>query len=283
MSWTLGKVTIPQAPSKVSKKTTASLKKIPFLVAYPWVMSMGADVTELQIEGEAIGEINETLYTSYLRKLEKYTKQDMTVDEVLLDDSFDVGVWTNSDASTFKNTGVQHVKGENSVNVVWGANDHKVYRDFATNKDFEHHNFASIWMKGETSKSFKITFYNEAFASKANGYRFYANCETAWTQTFVGRSSGDNTVYISNTVGTPTGWDKIRSIVIEPSTSVTAGAAYYIDAFYLGHGWKLEAPGTRYDGIYAINTFQVDESKGEVRSLTYKLTLLDKTPFFGET
>lgn len=276
MSWTLGKITIPQAPHKVAKKTIATLKKIPYLVAYPWVMSMGADATELQIEGEIMGDINETLYTTYLDKLETYTRQNMVIDEVLLDDSVDSGTWTGSATTTFKNTGSQAVKFENSVFVDWASG--YIYRDFGANKDFEDHNVVSIWVKGVTGGKIKATFYNEA--AMTNGYRFYASYGTGWTNTSIAKSSGDGSTYISNTVGTPTGWDKIRRVVIQQSGTGTKPNTY-VDSFYIGQGWKLDAPGTRYDGIYAINTFEIDEDE-HIRSIAYKMTLIDKTPFFGD-
>jgi hypothetical protein len=280
MSWTIGKITISQAPNKVAKKSIATLKKVPYLVEYPWLMSMGADVTELQVEGEVMEDINETLYTTQFHTLEDYVNQPMTVDETLLDDSVGIGtaLWTGHGVTAATNTGAQHVKFENSVFVDW--NGGTISRSFGTgaNKDFSKHNLVSIWMKG-TVGTYKVTFYNELYGSKANGYRFYPESAAAWTQTAIAKSSSDGTPHLSN-VGTPIGWNKINCIVIEPSTG--DGGSVFIDSFYMGHGWILSSPGTRYDGIYAINTFEFDESEGEVRSLAYKMTLMEKTPFFGE-
>ena len=48
-----------------------------------------------------------------------------------------------------------------------------------------------------------------------------------------------------------------------------------------GQGWKLDAPGVRYDGIYSIADLTLDEEGGNIHSFRYKITLMDKTEMYG--
>lgn len=283
MSWIFGSVTFPKPPSKVAFKSALTTKKIPLFTEAPWLMHMGPDTKQLSLEGEFFeGEDDlDTVYTNYCTPIERYASTPMIIDQPLLGDAYGSGTWHAETTTLFKNTGSDYVKQEESIQVRFGTNG-LIYRDFDADRDFKDYKLVSIWHKGDNARPMKVTFYQEVEGSKANGYRYYFTTATVWGQSFVSISSGDFTTSIDDTVGSPTGWDKIRSVVIETSDGVTSTNDYWFDAMFVGHGWKLEAPGSRYDGIYTITDWTVEEEAGNIRSLNVKLTLADKTPYFGE-
>jgi len=289
MSWTFGRVTFPKPPNKVAFKSKLTSQKIPRFLEAPMLLHMGPDNKQISMEGEFFDNISplSTIYSTYIEPIERYASTRMVIDLPLLGDAFGSGVtaqtstWHEENTSMFKMTGNDQVQYEKSVRVRFDGGG-LIYRDFDTNQDFKHHNFVSIWHKGDNDRSFQVTFYNEVESGKTNGYRFYFTTDQTWEQAFIAISTADYTSSIVNTVGSPTGWDKIRSIVIEPSTSSGTANDYWFDAMYVGQGWKLNAPGSRYDGIYTIMDWTIEEEGGNTRSLSWKLTLADKTQSFGD-
>jgi len=283
--WTFGKISLPKAPRRIIYKMNTSILKVPQFFEGPMLMSLGTDTKILSLEGEFFegNDSLSTIYKSYCKPIEDYAEQKQVVDELYLDEA-PATYWTLAGVGAVcKNTGDDVVRLNDSLYVEFSNANGLIYRDFSENKDLSDRNLISLWIKGTGSEKFKVSFYNEVNASKANGYRFYAQCSSAgWNQTFVSISSADYSDYITNTTGTPTGWDKIRSIEIAPSNFNPVSQGYRFDAFGAGQGWKLNAPGTRYDGIYAIQDFQVEEGDGNIRSFRYRLTLMNKSPQFGE-
>jgi hypothetical protein len=283
MSWVFGNVTFPKPPSKVAFKSALTSRKIPLFTEAPWIMSQGPDAKQLSLEGEFFeGTDNlDTIFTNYCDPIERYASTPMIIDQPMMGDAYGSGTWHGESVSLFKNTGSDYIKNEESIQVRFNAGG-LIYRDFDADRSLLNYNLVSIWNKGDNARDFKVTFYQEVEGSKANGYRYYLTTATAWAQSFVSISSGDFTTSIDGTVGSPTGWDKIRSIVIEPSDGAGNTNDYWFDAMYIGQGWKLNAPGSRYDGIYTITDWTVEEEGGNIRSLKVKLTLTDKSPLFGE-
>jgi len=284
--WQIGRVDLPKAPDRIMIKMPTSSRKIPVMFEAPWVMSMGPDTKQLSFEG-AIFESTKslpTLYDDYCKPIKRYVEQGQVIDELLLDEAPRSYWQSDGNAGMVcKNTGDDVVRLDESLYIQFASDNGNIYRDYTSNKDFSDKNFISLWVKGTGNEKFKITFYNEVFSGKTNGYRFYAQCSgSAWKQTFIAISSADNTSYIQNTVGTPTGWDKIRSIVMVPSNFNPGSQGYRIDVMGAGQGWKFDGPGDRYDGIYAVTNFQVEEEGGRTRRFRFRLDLTDKTQYFGK-
>jgi len=283
--WSFGGVQFPVAPQRVIYKIPASIKKTPVMFESPWIMSMGPDAIEIALEGEIFETTKSlaTIYTDYGKKLRRYAQQKQVIDEIFLDES-PTSNWSKSGVSaTVGNATASKVRLNQSLRVNFADADNSVYREFSSNKNLSDKNFISIWVLGTGSEKFRCTLYNETFANKEDGYRFYIQCSTAgWNQTFIAISSADNTSYVANTVGAPSGWNTIRTIVIDPSNFNPGSQLYYFDVLAGGQGWKLDGPGTRYDGIYSIANFQLEESPGNIQSFKYSLNLMRKNEMFGE-
>jgi hypothetical protein len=282
--WTLGNVTLPVAPQTVTYKAPANFREITVVVEQPWLMSMGGGTPKLSLQGEVFeyGNRTDALHTSYIKPITDYTKLPQVVDEPLLGDVANSGTWHSVGMNTFHSDSNEKVKYNVSVGTRFGAGD-KFYRDFDDNKTFLNTPNMVIWVKGDSAQAFKITFYNEVYSGATNGYRMYATAGNgSWNRSISSPSSANGSTVLSD-VGTPTGWDKIRSIVVEPSGAYpTATNDYWFDAFYAAHAWQLTAPGSRYDGLYSIADVEWKERGGQVTSLEYKITLLDKTKFYGD-
>jgi len=256
------------------------------MIDYPWMMSMGTDTPQLALEGEWFedDDVVETLFNTYADKMYNYVGQRQVIDEpLIMGDAFGAGTWEETTTAVFKNTGSDQIKFENSVYVDYSPGG-RIYRTFDSNRDFSKHNIASIWFKREAGSSTKmqVTFYTDVYPTRTNGYRFYPALASSWTQTAIAKSGSDGSPSIVK-VESPTGWDKIRSVVIEISdVGATRSDTVLIDAGYIGHGWKLNGPGTRYDGIYIIGDFETNEGEGDIHSLTWRANLFNKTGFFGE-
>jgi len=283
MSWTIGKITLPVNPNKISVKSPTIQQKNPVLTEAPWLFHMGPDTRQLHLKGIIWNEDDslDTLDTNYIIPLDRYTQRPWGIGIPVMDVN-PSGNWTAAGA-TIKNTGNSYVKNKVSLHVVFNADTNRIYYEMAEQMDFGNLNIVSLWIKGGLTNPFCVTFYNETYAARTNGYRFYPNGgASAWNQNIVAISTADGSPAITNTVGTPTGWDKIRTIVIESSGIWNPGAtAYHFDAFIVGWGWKVSAPRAVYDGIWTIKDFQHDESGGDIHAYEYTLMLFDKNDYFG--
>ena len=284
MSWTIGSVTLPVPPRRITKKNTVSLKKINVGVEAPWIYNMGPDAKQLSLDGE-IYEPGRTaksgLFTDYVEKLEKYTERKMAIGFPLMDIS-PTGVWSSgASISGFRETGDNYVKNDESLFVIFGSGDTDIHYELDDSVDFSDYNIVSWWVKGSGTEKFKVTFYNEVYASAANGYRGYIQAASGvWNQTIFAMSSVDNAV-VTSPVGTPTGWENIRTITVAPS-NLQSTYRYHFDVGTIGLGWEVSSPRTYYNGIWAIQSFQYEEqdAKNE-ESFTYRMQLVDETEFFG--
>lgn len=276
--WKVGKVDLYAAPKRVIYKLPHSIKKVPVLIERPWLMSHGGDTIQLAWEGEIFDTTKSlpTLFDEYCVPLIRYSKQPSAFPQILMDEVA-TDFWDSHACPVFKVTGDLYKKGDESLYVQFGITGY-IYRDFTEDKNYSKHNFASFWHRGTGSEKYKITFYNET--GKTNGYRAYSTAsDNNWTQFFATPSTGDHADTFG-TVGTPTGWSKIRSVVIETSGNVTASGRF--DRLGMGIGWKVEDPNSLYNGIYMIANFQVEEGDGNIESFNYRLNLMDTTEYYGE-
>ena len=289
--WLLGNVAFPVAPKTVTYKAPANFKEITVVMEQPWLMSMGGGTPKLTLQGSMFGTslTTEGVHSAYIKKITDYTRLPQVVDEPLLGDVANSGTWHSAGMNLFRSDSNEKVKYNVSLRTRFGAGD-KFYRDFEDNKSFLYTPNFIIWAKGDASQKFKVSFHNEVYASAvANG----SNCRTmyvtagnaSWLQSIGAPSSANNagSNVITAEEGTFAGWDKIRSIVVKPSGSYpTSTNDYWFDAWYAAHAWELEAPGSRYDGLYSIADVEWKERGGDIHSLEYKITLLDKTKFYGD-
>jgi hypothetical protein len=221
-----------------------------------------------------------TIYNSYVTKFENYLdKKNGSLYAHILPGQPGKG-WTSA-ATSLGSDSSTYVKWDYSLDVVFGAGE--IYKNFANNAYFNLFNMASIWAKRPAGAGkLQVTFYNEAYASRTNGYRFYVSGSAAWAQTFVSMSSSDF-IHTTKPVGTPTGWNHIKSIVIEVSGGATDNSHWFLDALFVGLGFKVQSPTGRYDGIYVFNDFQYEEQGGNTYTFNYKITLTDQTQVFGRS
>ena len=135
-------------PSKVIRKAASSIQKIPIMIEQPWLLSMGPDVPQLALEGEAFtgsGTLIESLYTTYFQQLYEYVGQKQTIDEPLLGDAVGATIWTGG---TAVQSTAEKVKYEESTRVTaWGP----LKRTFSDARDFSQHNIVSIWIKSDVA------------------------------------------------------------------------------------------------------------------------------------
>ena len=283
MSWTIGSVTLPVPPNRISYKSPNTGQKIDVHIESPWIFHMGPDVGQIQLRGEIFHEDDSlaTLDTNYVNQLHRYSKYPMAVDVPLLDISGH-GDWLGDGVTTIKNTGVNFVKNDESLYVQFGGQTNEIYYQLDQDTDFSDQIIVSIWVKGPATNKFKLTFYNEQYGDRNDGYRMYINAGSSntWNQNIASVSSEDGTT-VFNDVNSPEGWDKIRSIVIEPSGFNPGAGGYCFDALMIGTGWVLSAPRSLYDGIWYVKDFQTDEIGGNIHSYEWRMTLLDKRDYFG--
>lgn len=286
MSWTIGKITLPVNPNKISVKSPTIVQKNPVLSEAPWLFHMGPDTRQLQLKGIIWdGDASlDTLDTNYVIPLDRYTQRAWAFDIPAMDIN-PTGNWVVTGGATIKNTGDRYVKNGVSLRVVFNGATNRIYYEMDEQTDMSNLNLVNIWIRGGATNKFSVTFYNETYSGRTNGYRFYPNGgSSSWNQNTIAISTIDGSPAITNTVGSPVGWDKIRTIVIESSGSWNPGAtAYHFDNLVIGFGWKVSAPRTIYDGIWTIKDFQHDEAGGDIHAYEYTLMLFDKNDYFGVT
>jgi len=285
MSWKIGAVTLPVPPKRITKKNKVSLKKINIGIEAPWIYYMGPDAKQLALEGETL-EMGRTaksgLFSDYVEKFEKYTERGMAISIPLLDIA-PTGTWSSgASISGFRETGDRYVKNNESLYVIFGSGDRDIYYEFSDELDFSDYNLSSWWAIGSGTEKFKVTFYNEEYGSKANGYRGYIQCASeVWNRASFVMSSVDGSPVMVD-VGTPTGWNSIRTVTIQPSHH-QSDRGYYFDMGTIGVGWELTSPRGEYDGIWLIQDYEyAEENSDNEVSYKYKIQLVDETEFFGK-
>ena len=291
MSWKIGAVTFPVPPQKIIKKGKAVLKKINVGVEAPWIYGMGADAKQLSLDGEMFdtsryGIVHKTgIFSDYIRRLEKYTEKDMAICQPFLNIA-PTGTWrSGAGITTFKDTGDKYVKNNESLYVVFGSDNKSIYYEYDEALDFSSHNIVGIWIYGSGSDKLSLTFYNEIYGSATNGYRQWVESSgDAWVRRLFVMSSVDGDTIFQN-VGTPTGWDSIRTIVIEPSGDYNPGEqGYYLDVGVIGLGWEVSSPQNYHDGVWMVDTFQYEEDKADTEeSFRYRMQLIDNDEMFGKS
>jgi len=284
MSWIIGEITLPVAPRLVAKKKSFTYTKSIRGLEQPWLFAMGPDVTQLSLEGEIFQSSKSlnTMYSNYISKLENYLdRKNGSLFPQIMPGAPVQGWHSGAGVSVLGSDSTTYVKQLSSMKVTFGSGE--LYKNFTNDAHFELFNFASIWAKRATSAGkLQITFYNEAYSSRANGYRFYVSGYTSWVQNKVALTGSDYERTVT-TVGSPKGWNHIKSIVIEASGAATDNNQWHLDAFFTGVGFVVASPNSRYDGIYALNDFNWEESGGNTYSFTYKITMTDQSQVYGRS
>lgn len=143
---------------------------------------------------------------------------------VIADDGQAGAFWTlnaynaiHSNDTTFKKYG------SDSYKVVMRNSDFNSNHDYSSNQDLTTYDSFSMWVYGANSgKSYDLRFYNEVFTSRTNGYSFrLIDNFTGWKRFSFSRTSP------TSSIGTPIGWDKIRSVTL--STWSYGDATLYFD------------------------------------------------------
>jgi hypothetical protein len=178
----------------------------------------------------------------FLKPYENDTTDEGEAPLVLFDDG-GVAFWTLVDGVESDDTTIKKY-GTDSYKVALTVQTLHFYHDYGSNQDFTKYDFASFWFYGcNTGDSMDTTFYNEVWASRVNGYRFF------FTDNFSGWKRFIVPLSRFSDVGTPTGWNNIRSLRFAGSNNQTC--SYYLDRviFDVGnwrHGEALDFDGNDY-------------------------------------
>ena len=280
MSWNIGKIQLPLPPERITFKMAHVIQKVPVMVERPYLFSQGADTRQLSIEGDIFesSRTKSSIWDNYCEPIKNYVSKPFAYPVTLLDEgSITSEGWASTKCKSFKATGDYRKKGVESLYVAYSDNG-AIYRNFTSNQDWDNLHFMSMWTRG--SGRIKVTLYNEQYATKTNGYRTYISGAgiSSWGQIFTSVSSGDYTSTFSN-VGTPTGWDKIRSVVVEPSTGKPR---VRFDRMVMGAGFKVTTPRNDYNGIYLFADCQFEENVQNHQGYNYRMNLMDATDYYGE-
>ena len=284
-NWTVGKLNFPVAPEVVTYTNEPALLKTKSLfMEAPWVFNIGPNNETIQLDGQIFdpGARASTIYTNYISVLDDYNNRHGAIPMLLFFNG--TGSWqTNGGVSTFKPTGDKYVKYKFSTYIDFGAANRQVYYNLPTAMDFSNYNIISLWLYGISTEKFKLAFYNEQFASRRRGFKVYPQSSGAqWYQRIFTTSSidGSNTVLPTGSpVRSGSGWNKIRSVVFEPST--TYAGAVRVDMMVIGTGWQYSDPNSKKKGIAMISRFENRLEAGDIRGYRYRLQLTDTSEYYG--
>jgi len=161
-------------------------------------------------------------------------------------------------------------KGKNSVRVSelvgtsgsWGR--FRLIKYFSPNIDLSRQDFFSFWLYGGNyGNPFRILFLTPTWA---DGYRYdLTDNFTGWKRFIIRKDEfskfGDNP-----------DWSNVSRLIIY-NIGWNIGGTWYFDRFCMGTGILLQAPDTRYDGIYVPKSFTYNELGGRVSAFEYTLEL----------
>jgi len=286
MSWKIGGVTLPVPPKRITKKNKVNIKKISSGIEAPWLYGMGADSKQLQMDGEIFdtsryGRTDKSgIFVDYVQKLERYTEHGMAVMYPLID--IDPATTWAITAGTRKNTGSKFVKNDECLFVEFGANNVNLYYEFDEALDFRNNNLVSVWIKAANNVDLAMTFWEETYTSRNDGYRQYIKPSGANWEQHVFVMSGEDGDLVFNKINTPKDW-RIRTVMIEPSGAYNpAGQDIYLDVAMISLGWKVSSPNGWYNGIWMIDDFQYEEDGADTESsFKYRMMLVDNSDLHG--
>lgn len=273
MTTKLGAVTFPLDPSSIRNQEARELKAIKVKVKLPLIFSMGPEVPIIKMKGILAEQDRdaEYAYTNWIKPLRDMYRRPMALPTLLGDDdmvaegNWQVYTWgTGSYGINISDDTSVVKKGNNSLrmDIIAGTNSNVgVIRTYSPAQDFSKQDFVVIWWYGANSgDTCQIRF----ITSSGNYY------QKQWTDNF---SGWQRLLYRKDefsVIGSPS-WDSIVDIVIETIPSSTH--VNYLDRTVVGVGYFLDAPGTRYDGIYNMKKMLIDESYKAIAAFPYEIEL----------
>jgi len=154
-------------------------------------------------------------------------------------------------------------KGENSLKI--SAASHRVWieKSFDPALDLEALDFVSFWFKGANSGETFILWFDDGTGANRYEYSFIDN-STDWKRIVVRLDEFTKIGTIS--------WKSISRIVFYSAAAIITITIYF-DRLVVGLGVLVEAPDSRYDGIYVPKKFDYQERGGQVAAFDYSLEL----------
>lgn len=277
MSFTLGTVTFPVNPRRVTVKQAKNIKSYMLMTQMPALLDLGPQTRVLTLEGfiAKAGKTAAELETDYLIPLTSMASKRAAIPMAVADDN-QAAFWVKREVSgtlSIVDDAVDFRKGVNSLK--WtctpsaGTLDVGVRKYYSSALDLSGQDFVSLWLKGANKGgNFNVYFSIDAENTWTNRYSWSTTDNfTSWTR-FVIRKD-EFTV-----VGAPN-WKNVTNILISYTGSGLGTASFNVwnDRFMVGVGYLLTAPGTRYDGIYAVNAFNYEEVGGATRMFNYIVEL----------
>jgi len=291
MSWVIGSITLPRNPNKIKIIPAADIKSLPLFTELPLLIPLGPSTRVLDIEGiiSNPGDSLNVLKSNYIDPLQFYVETEVRYPFVICDDDMvDDSFWT-----VVYNAGT-------GIAAITPSDD-------AVNKSYGEDCWSAVTSGGTSYISWYLShvFSPAVDLSKADflSFRIYqsgAGASPVIRVQFNDKGAVDhsNKYYCDVTV-TPDSWHRevTRADQWTLVGSVNLSAINFvwiewlnwplpypfttkIDRFVFGIGVLVNAPETRYDGIYIIKKFPWIETGGRITSLLYKMTLWSSDDYY---
>jgi len=289
MSWKIGDITLPFAPRRAIFKHEADLKTVPLLKRLPLILHLGPKAKVLALDG-VLAEFGKTaadLESEYLIPLSKEVIKPFAAPRVIADDN-QTAFWTLNPVAA----------AVNELGSPWLSDDPTAY--------FGKHSLGITTPTGTTYARWYISkLFDEPIDLSRCDFLSFAcwhnyGVDVTWRVQLTDKGGVDpsNKYYVDVTVS-PTDlaftryvkrldeftkigdvdWSRIDFIWCEHLTANLVGL-FRFDRFCAGIGVLVQAPHTRYDGVYVIKKFDYQEIGGRVAAFTYSLELWNVDDYY---
>lgn len=280
MSFQIGAVTLPVLPSEATYKKAQDSKTIRRLTALPIVLPLGPKTPVLSLKGKLWKEgfTAAQIESDYIIPFDGMVNKEAVFPRTIADDgqasfwtayaigSGSYGISIADDSSTVK-------RGKNSLKMTIGAGPQQwvgVTKDYGSFQDFSKKDFVALWYyHSGTADYWYVRFMEDATGAHCF-YQTFSDSGTGWVRHFWRLDEFAVT-------GSPS-WKKIRYIRID--SPPTVGKVCYLDRTVLGVGRLIQAPDSRYDGIYIPTKFDFKEKGGFINVFDYDLELMSVDDYY---
>jgi len=280
MTWKIGPITLPINPREVVLQRSRDVKVRVTGRRVPLLLDLGLKAEKLVLKG-FLAESGKTLAqieTDYLDSLVTMVARERGVRRRIADDD-QITVWTinkvtdettNNIAVSLSNATDLVKFGSDSLGIqaIAGTECSRwfLYKNYTTDNplDMARREFISFWWYGQnTGASLQLWLAHDGWTIRAK-YDFLDNF-LGWKRFVVHKHEF--------TLDSGFKWDSITTIAIEMWSQNIIGD-WRLDRVMAGIGYLVEAPDSRYDGIYLPSRFDFREVGGRVRVLDYTLELI---------
>lgn len=278
MTWTIGSVTLPSGPWYANTTSSQRTQSVTVYTEAPWIYPFGSDGRRLTIRGALSNSplTRGSLEISYLLPLRRMVEKSSEFPYMLVDDE-QTDFWTLTTlaegtellTAAITDDTTTYQKGTVSLQMTMGAgtvcNRWYISHTFSSTRDWSNKDFICFWWYGNNSG---CTFEFWCGADWNEAYKI------EWTDNW---SGWQRQIYrldqLSVRLGTPS-WSDIVKCAFEQKTSNQEGT-WYLDRTVAGVGVYIDAPDTRYDGLYIPKKLETPEGVGTTpESLNYTMEFL---------